>query len=270
MKIIISHDVDHLYWSDHLRDLIYPKLWVRETLSFIKRSITAKEYFLRLQSTFIAKRHHLEEIVALDKKYSVPSTFFFGMANGLGMSYSKSKARPNIEYVMKAGFSVGVHGIATQNTQDIKTEFNDFIQMSGLESFGIRTHYVRYDSNTFQKFADIGYAFDASEFDKKLGYLIKSPYKIDNKLWEFPLTIMEGYLPYRFEDAKKKTLQIFEEAIEAELDYMSILFHDYLYCEGYLERQKWYQWVLEFCCRQSFEFINYDQAIKELEDKNEW
>lgn len=28
MKIIISHDVDHLYRSDHYKDLIIPKLFV--------------------------------------------------------------------------------------------------------------------------------------------------------------------------------------------------------------------------------------------------
>lgn len=266
MKIIISHDVDHLYWSDHLKDLIYPKLWVRESLSFLKRSITAKEYFLRLSSTFSAKRHHIEEVIEIDTSFGVPSTFFFGMANGLGMSYSKSKARPNIEYVMQAGFSVGVHGIATQKTQDIKNECNDFSQISGLDSFGIRTHYVRYDANTFQKFADVGYVFDTSEFDKKDGYLIKAPYQVDNILWEFPLTIMEGYLPYHFEDAKRKTLLIFEEAAQKNLEYMTILFHDYLFCDAYLERQKWYRWLLEFCKQQSYEFINYYQAIAELEN----
>lgn len=33
MKIIVSHDVDHLYPSDHfLKDLILPKMWVRSFL----------------------------------------------------------------------------------------------------------------------------------------------------------------------------------------------------------------------------------------------
>ena len=41
MKIIVSHDVDHLYGSDHYKDLIYPKLWLRETLSLLKKITNA-------------------------------------------------------------------------------------------------------------------------------------------------------------------------------------------------------------------------------------
>lgn len=269
MKIIISHDVDHLYWSDHLKDLIYPKLWVRETLAFFRQAISPKEYILRINSSFSAKRNHIEEIVELDNQFGVSSTFFFGMANGLGMSYSKSKAKPNIEYVLKSGLSVGVHGIEIENIHDIKREFSDFLEISGLNSFGIRTHYVRYDSNTFHKFADVGYLFDASEFDKKQGYLIKAPYKVGGRLWEFPLTIMEGYLPYRFEEAKERTVRIFEEAIQANIDYVTILFHDYLFFEGYIDRQKWYRWLLSYCVQNRYEFINYNQAIAELEKSDD-
>ena len=44
IKVIVSHDVDHLFAGDHwFRDLIYPKLWVRTTLQLVKREITGKE-----------------------------------------------------------------------------------------------------------------------------------------------------------------------------------------------------------------------------------
>ena len=74
MKIIVSHDVDHLYGRDHwFRDMIYPKLWVRSLIWLIKRKITFKEFFLRCTSCFKRERHHLEEVMAFDRAHGVDS-----------------------------------------------------------------------------------------------------------------------------------------------------------------------------------------------------
>lgn len=104
MKIIVSHDVDHLFREDHYRDLIYPKLWIRETISFLNRKISTKEWFLRVISPFRKKRHNIEQLIDFDSANNVPSTFFFGMSTGLGMSYRKSVALPVIKLVHEAGF----------------------------------------------------------------------------------------------------------------------------------------------------------------------
>ena len=67
MKIIVSHDVDHLYGKDHwFRDMIYPKLWVRSLIWLIKRKITFKEFFLRCISCFKGKTK--EEVLKLMKE----------------------------------------------------------------------------------------------------------------------------------------------------------------------------------------------------------
>ena len=63
MKIIVSHDVDHLYGSDHYKDLIYPKLWVRETLSFLKRNITFSQWWRRLLGVFSRERNYIEQLM---------------------------------------------------------------------------------------------------------------------------------------------------------------------------------------------------------------
>lgn len=269
MKVIISHDVDHLYWSDHLKDLIFPKLWVRETLAVLKRSIPVKDYFYRMGRTFQHQQHNLDSVMALDKQYGVPSTFFFGMANGLGMSYSKRKASSAIKRLIDSGFDVGVHGIAYQDIDSMKKEYEEFFAISNLDTFGIRMHYVRFDETTFEKLAKVGYIFDTSEFDKENRYLIKSPYKVNNTMWEFPLTIMDGYLPYKFDDAQDKTKMIITEAIRLNQKYISILFHDYLYSKGYAESKRWYEWVLKYCKQNSLGFISYRDAIDELEQANE-
>ena len=39
MKIIVSHDVDHLFGRDHYNDLYLIKMFVRTNIEFFKRNI---------------------------------------------------------------------------------------------------------------------------------------------------------------------------------------------------------------------------------------
>jgi hypothetical protein len=266
MKIIISHDVDHLYNTDHFKDLIFPKLWIRSSLELIGGELSTQEWFLRLRSTFKNKMNRIDELMHFDIEHGVPSTFFFGMANGLGMSYSKAKALPWIQHVRRQGFDVGVHGIAYQNIELIQKEYDDFADLMNMESFGIRMHYVRFDDSTFYKLSRVGYIFDTSEFDKKQGYLIKKPYKI-NDMWEFPLCLMDSYLPYDLEDAKRMTINVIEKAKRAEIEYLTILFHDPHFDNAYSVYKDWYIWLIEMLLNRRYEFISYRDAIKYLNER---
>ena len=128
-KVIVSHDVDHLFAGDHwFRDLIYPKMWVRTTLQFLKRQITAKEWWLRNTSCFRKNRHNIDALMDFDEQNGIPSTFFFGMKQGLGMSYKPAEAKPVIMKVHDRGFSAGVHGIEYQDIEGMKEEYNTFRQ----------------------------------------------------------------------------------------------------------------------------------------------
>ena len=268
MKVIISHDVDHLFRDDHYRDLIYPKLWVRESLNRIKGNISTSEWKNRMVSPFQKNRNHLDEIMAYDIAHQVPSTFFFGMAKGLGMSYRPEKAASSIQRVCENGFEVGVHGISFNDSEKMKTEFDTFSAVSGRSPRGIRMHYVRYDSETFSRLADCGYLFDSTEFDKAAGTCTKRPYKVGG-LWEFPLTIMDGYMPYPFPQAKERTLELLENANREKTRYCTILFHDYLYCDAWGQTKQWYEWLIEYLSADpGYSFISFVDAVKELEESN--
>jgi hypothetical protein len=263
MKIIISHDVDHLYNTDHLKDLILTKLWIRSSLDLFRGRITTQEWSLRLLSIFKKKMNRIDEIMQFDIEHGVPSTFFFGMASGLGMSYSKSKALPCIRHVRGQGFDTGVHGIAYEDMDLIQREYDDFKELMHIDKFGIRMHYVRYDDDTFGKLAQAGYLFDSSEFDKKQGYMVKNPYKI-NGMWEFPLGLMDSYLPYRLVDAKRITLEVLEKAANEQLDYLTVLFHDPYFDDAYSIYKQWYIWLIETLATWNFEFVSFRKAIDEL------
>jgi len=269
LKIVISHDVDHLYPSDHIpRDLIFPKLWIRSLIELLKGKISLENCFYRFISIFDKRLNRIPEIIEFDKRHNIPSIFFFGMDNILGMSYRKRTVVPWIKFVLEKGFDAGVHGVEYENVIKMQNEFNDFKAISNLSSFGIRTHYVRYDIDTFKKMADVGYLFDSSEFNK-WEFELKAPYKV-RTMWEFPLCIMDGYtMKNNLEIAKKLTIEVLKKANEAGLEYFTFLFHDYLFNgKTYPKQKAYYEWFINYCESQQAEFISYRKAIVELEKKH--
>jgi hypothetical protein len=268
LKIIISHDVDHLYPSDHiLRDIFFPKLWVRSTIELLKGTIGVKTWIYRLNSVFYKRLNQIPEIIEFDKKYNIPSIFFFGMRQKLGMSYKKNAAVQWIRYVLKNGSEVGVHGVEIDDINEMQAEYNDFRDISGQRSFGIRTHYVRYNDSSFAKMASIGYFFDSSEYNK--GEIIfKAPYKIAN-MWEFPLYIMDkDIIMDNLETAKNKTIEALTNAENCGLKFFTFLFHDYFFNErSFPELKSYYEWFVDYCCNQNLVFTSYSRAIMELEGK---
>lgn len=269
MKIIVSHDVDHLYRSDHYKDLIYPKLWVRETISFIKGDIDGAQWRGRLGGTFRRERNYIKDLIRFDSQMGIPSTFYFGMANELGMSYTRDKVSPVVKYVTDKGFEAGVHGISFNDRKKMDEEAAAFTEYCGFRPSGIRMHYVRYDATTFEKLEQCGYVYDTTEFDKKTGCCIKNPYRV-GKMWEFPLCLMDGYLPKKPEGKKKRTLELLKKAKEKDLRYFTVLFHDYQFCDAFAYERDWYTWLMSFLKEQGYEFISYLDAVAELEamDRN--
>ncbi len=265
MKVIVSHDVDHLFAGDHwFRDLFYPKLWVRTTLQMIRKEITGREWLFRNISCFRKNRHNLEALMDFDEQHGIKSTFFFGMNQGLGMSYKPEEAKPVIQKVHKRGFAVGVHGIEYSDIKGMQREYETFKQITGIVPCGIRMHYVRFDEKTFERLNDIGYVFDSTEFDKLNCGTRKDPYKV-GRMWEFPLAIMDAYLEQSFDAAKQSTLRLLEECREKNIQYITVLFHDDQFCEEYYDMKKWYEWLMDHFLRcDEYEFVSYDQAIREL------
>lgn len=267
MKIIISHDVDHLYAADHIfRDLILEKLWVRSFLQLCSGKINQKTFWYRLTLLFHNRMHRIDELMEFDRQHAIPSVFFFGMDNVLGMSYSREKAAPVIRRVLDNGFDVGVHGVDYRDPVKMQEEHDAFAEISGLKSFGVRNHYVRFDAETFQKMNHAGYLFDSTWFNKK-ELELRAPYKAGN-MWEFPLHIMDGYI--RTVGNAEKSLTDTKAAVllaeKMKLPYCTILFHDYQFDDRYDPQAKqWYMDTVAFCEEQGYEFISYREAIRELE-----
>lgn len=269
MKIIISHDVDVLYVKEHIfRDLRIEKMMVKSVLRFLSRKIPFKVFVNRYKMIFGGRMHRLDEVMEYDRKHSIPSTFFFGMNQGLGMSYFKSEAAPEIERVIQNGFDVGVHGIDFENQEIISSEHDSFENITGMTSFGIRNHYVRFNDDTFTMMNKAGYLFDSTYFNK-MNVEIRAPFKVGN-MWEIPLFIMDGYVitEGKLSESIEKTKQVIRRAEESDMPYCTILFHDQYFDENcYPVWKEWYCNTVEYCEKQGYEFISFRDAVKELENE---
>ncbi len=269
MKIIISHDVDHITVSEHLNDLQVPKFIVRSVIEVILGKISTNELFLRFKNLFANKWNNINEIMEFNRERKIPATFFVGLNNALGLNYNSQLATKWIQKIVRNGFDCGVHGIAFDNQSAINDEYNRFKQISGLENFGIRMHYLRKDTETLKMLAKAGYSFDSTI------YSLHNHYFIDSMV-EFPLQIMEVYELENHKkwqtrttrEAVKSTLEKLELAKKQGIEYLSILFHDRHFDDSFKSWKDWYVEIIEYCISNNYQFIDYQNAVAEIKNKH--
>lgn len=267
MKIIISHDVDHIDgWCHWYKDLYWEKFVIKALLFFLRGRISFKMLMRRLTYVFTRRMECVDELMAFDGKYGVPSTFFIGMDNALGMSYSLATAEKMAKHIDDAGFDFGVHGVAYNDKDKIRSEYNrlkDIIARNALnvKLFGVRNHYLRGrgDLAMHQWQSDAGYVFDSTD------YAIKSPYKVGT-MWEFPLALMDAYILADYDNdmdvVRQASVDALKEAEAKGIPYFTILFHNP--SPVFPDAKAWYYWFVDYLSKVGYEFISFKDAIKEL------
>ena len=265
MKVIISHDVDHLTAWEHLQDGILLKFLLRHSFEFISGSVTLSN-FKSIGGELLQNRwEHLDEIMQFDRAHQVPATYFVGVANGMGLSYSKQNAHRCIQRIREGGFEVGTHGICFDDPQGIQEEHDRFQSFSGLSNFGIRLHYLRMAETTLDHLAQAGYSYECSV------YGLKGPFRLHN-LIEFPLQLMDVRVFYQTQNfktvplkqAQEFTLKVIDQTASTGLPYLSIMFHDRYFCSTYGKWRDWYIWLIEYLQDQGFGWVNYQYARQEI------
>ncbi len=267
MKVIVSHDIDHITaWEHGAKDSILPKYAVRMHLELLKGHISFNEYLLRIKSFFTNSWNNIEALIAYNTSMGIPSHFFVGVNNGVGLSYSIDRASEIIKKYQGTSVQFGVHGIAFDNKEKIQYEFDRFTSLAGHKPSGMRMHYVRKTSDTMNWIANAGYHFDSTE------YSFGAPYKIGT-MWEFPFQIMDSWIleqgkrwqSVNLEQAKSITLIELEKAEKANLPYLGIIFHDHYFSPAHRTWMEWYIWFTGYLKEQGYSFIRFEDAIKEME-----
>ena len=265
MQVILSHDVDHMTVWEHWKDPIIPKFLVRAKLELFLGKISMGEMVHRYMDLFRNRWERIEELMDLHEQLGIRSCFFFGMANGVGLSYPLQHAEKHVPRVIARGFEAGVHGIAFADKDAMAEEYRRFAEISGRDDFGIRMHYLRQDDATFRKMAELGYRFDATTQGAR------DPYRLHG-MWEFPLLLMDGwamdgekrYQSRDLEGAKQYTMGKLKEAEDASLQFVSILFHDRYYSPSFATWKAWYEWLLAHLKDRGHSFTTHAEAIRQL------
>jgi hypothetical protein len=262
MKIIVSHDVDHVAFREHwFRDAFIPK-WLAKNLLYavtgqIPFNLAARRWAALMKPTM----HHVAELMETDRRFGIPSTFFVGVSSGLDMSYPLAVAARMVEQIRAGGFPVGVHGIAYEDADAIRAEHDRFQAMPGnSHRVGVRTHYLRFTSATPELQARAGYLFDSSE------YGLKAPYVVDG-LTEFPVCLMDSYLltlgRNSLDEIRKRTMAELKKGEQQGLPFFTLIFHDCYFSNLFPDHRDWYLWLAPYL-RDHYDLIDFEGAMREL------
>jgi len=259
LKIIVSHDVDHLFWSDHFfKDLFIPKLWYRSLRLAFTGALSFSDAFSRMNFWKENRMNRISELMAFEESRNISATYFFVMRPGLGVAYPFKSSIKFIEDVLAKGHNVGVHGMEYRNEAAMMEEFNRFQSIAHQDKVGVRMHYLRNDETTFKKLAGVGYSFDSTQ------YGIQEPYKISGMV-EFPISVMDVYcvqLRHRSVDAAKEhTLDQLSRAEKNEQPYFVINFHDIYYQPAYKLYKEWFEWLIDLCIQRGYEFTSFNKEV---------
>ena len=266
MKIVISHDVDHLHSTEHFgRGFFLLKTVIRALVEFTLGKVGLIEVLIRIFSLVKGRLNNIKTLNKFNQDNEIPATFFFGMSNGLSLNYSSISAKYYIDYLVQRNVDVGVHGIAFSDINEMREEKERFASILGSDDFGIRMHYLRCDETTMDIIETLGYTYDASSTD------FRSVFR-NGTLEVFPIHIMDSwiingsskYQENNLDQAKELTIRALERGKNMQIDYFSILFHDCYFSPGYSTWMNWYMWLIDYLKKEGYEFVSHYEAVQNL------
>lgn len=261
MKVIISHDVDHLTFAEHFRDLFIPKYILRALIECLVGKISFREMTSRIVRIFSNRLHNLPELMEFDARMGVPSTFFIGFTQGKGLMYPEAKAGYWLQRIQQQGFRTGVHGNAGADLAAIRNERRKYLKAGGSEEGGIRMHYLHLEEDTLNNLALAGYSYDSTV------YGMLPPYAI-GQLQEFPFQIMDTYeieagksfQKHHLDQAIASTKRRIQEAISSDLPYLVVIFHDCYFSDTFSTWKAWYIWLIGYLQDQGIQCVPFRHA----------
>lgn len=258
MKVIITHDVDHLSFTEHFRDLFIPKYIIRAKIEWLTGKISFREMTSRIFRIFSNRFHNLPELMEFDSQLGVPSTFFIGFNRGRGLVYSQQKAVHWLKKIQQQGFHTGVHGNSGADPVNIQSERQKYRLAGGSDTAGIRMHYLHLEEDTLINMSNAGYTFDSSV------YAMRPPYMVGS-LRVFPVQIMDTYeieagrsfQKHTLAQAKESTKMRIREALALNLPYLVVIFHDCYFTDNFSTWKEWYVWLIGYLKEQGMEFVPF-------------
>ncbi|MBX3420768.1 MAG: hypothetical protein KF752_04345 [Pirellulaceae bacterium] len=258
MKIIVSHDVDHLYLGEHWADTYLPGVVLRTLRDLAGRRISP----LAAAKRFGWQLNRIGPLHSYNQSMGIPATYFFGMRPGLNLSYSWRRAAVLIRRLHAAGVDIGLHGMAFDDRDQLREEKRRLEDVLGQEVLGIRNHYLRMSERTMDYMQDAGFRYDSTQL------ALRPPVRIGS-LIEFPISLMDVELRrLASQDVGsycQETWTRIEKAQQRGLPYFVINFHDLYFSDGWPPMEHWYRVVTAELLQRGYEFTTFRSELSAAE-----
>ncbi len=237
--VFLSHDVDWNFYGppkDHIL-----KIKNRFDEKLFQTTPTNKLY------------RNFSEYMEIEEKYDAKSTFFFRTKyeNGDYRDY-----QDDIKKLYKEGWEIGLHTdpSSVNDILKIKKEKEDLEEILGSKIYGNRVHYLSNDEKLPEKLTELDFTYDSS-FRKTKDDIMPEDmgYQRINKIFEFPVTLMDAYLFTYMKIPEDKIIEIVEKTLNScrklnlEFNIMTILWHDNVLK---MKGGRMYEKILEFLSSQ--------------------
>jgi len=222
-----------------------------------------KDHILKIKNRFDEKLfettpinklyRNFSEYMEIEEKYGTKSTFFFRTQyeHGDYLDYVE-----DIKKLKKEGWEIGLHTdpSSVDNIFKIKNEKENLEKILGSKIYGNRVHYLSNDKKLLDKLSELNFKYDSS-FRKTKDTITSEDmgYRQINKIFEFPVTLMDAYLFTYMKISEDKIIETVEKTLNScrklnlEFNVMTILWHDNVLK---MKGGRMYSKILEFLSSQ--------------------
>ena len=204
LKVALTHDVDRTTKSHQ---------YITHLLRALKKGdLPAARYHATTWNKRKDVYWNFEDILDIENKYGVKSTFFFLIESfpflflrpstwklSLGRyDIQDERIQQMIQYLDRNGWEIGLHGsyASYNNLELLKEEKHKLESITGHPVKGIRQHYLNLNHQTWGLQQQAGFQYDSSwGFTRDIGFKddkIKPFHPLNDHFMVFPLAIMDS------------------------------------------------------------------------------
>ena len=236
--IFLSHDVDWRKKGPNSEHIINRK--DRFDTELFNKTPIEKMYY------------NFPEFMEIEERFNTKSTFFFRTIYENGDIYEYEN---EMKLLNKGGWEIGLHSDPTSvdSIEKIQEEKNIIEDVSHTKVVGNRVHFLKTNELLQEKLNELDFVYDSSIKKSKNDYKEDIGYYINNKIIEFPITIMDAYLFTYMKIKEEKIISLFHEVLNysrkknSEFNIISLLWHDNVLK---MKGGRMYSKILEFLSSQ--------------------
>jgi len=277
LKVILSHDVDRIRKSYQ---------YITHPIKALKRG-DFRNFISHIFAVFRQKRPYwgFDEILAIETKYDVKSTFFFlhetikisplksksWLLSSGRYKFTNEKIVRIIKFLDENGWEVGLHGSynSYKDKELLKKEKELLDKILGKSVEGIRQHWLNLNDSTWAIQKEVGLKYDSSwGSSKDIGFRENRYYPFkpinDDDFVVFPMAIMDT--PFMVNPNRWELFEKCVQIVDEKDTYLVINFHtnnfDKIDFPGYKDA---YVEMIERLKKKNAIFLTMNGAFNEIE-----